>query len=112
MAASQRRGSDCDGSSRPGPLAEACVSRVTFPSLLFVYGWLRGGDQRCSIKDLLESGATHCFVSPRVALRWPQACGPLGAANPKSVSQADGSLRETHGSLTASLVLGGLDEET
>jgi hypothetical protein len=36
----------------------------------------------------------------------------LGAANPKSVSQADGSRRETHGSFTASLVLGGLDEET
>ena len=47
-----------------------------------------------------------------MALRWPQACGPLGAANQKSVSQADCSRRETHCSFTASLVLGGLDEET
>ena len=96
----------------PGPLAEARVSSATFPSLPCVYGWLRVGDQRCCIKVLLDSGATHCFISPRVALRWPQACGPLGAANPKSVSQADSSRRETHGSFTASLVLGGLDEET
>ena len=44
--------------------------------------------------------------------RSPQACGPLGAANPKSVSQADCSRRETHCSFTASLVLGSLDEET
>ena len=88
------------------------MSSATFPFLPCVYRWLQVGDQRCSIKVLLDSGATHCFVSPSVALRWPQACWPLGEANSKSVSQADGSRRETHSSFTVSLVLGSLDEET
>ena len=85
---------------------------ATLPSLPWGYRWFLVWDQHCSVKVLLYSGTTHCFVSPSVALCWPQACWPLGAANQKSVSQADSSSRETHGSFTTSLVLGCLDEET
>ena len=110
----QRRGGDHDGSHRPWSSSRgARVERdPPLPAVLCVYGWLRVRDQRCRIKVLLDSGTSHCSVSPCVALRWQQACGPLGAANPKSVSQADCSCWETHFSFTASLVLGGLDEET
>ena len=79
----------------PGFVAEAYLPCV--------FGWIRVGAQRCRIKVLLDSGATHCFVSPHLAARWPQACSQLLPSQPLC------SKRATEGGFGVSLVLGGLD---
>lgn len=79
----------------PGPVAEVHVSSAVFPSLTCMCGSLQVGDQRCKIKVLHYSGATDCFVSPRVALRWPHACGQLASHNPQFLyEEGQVSMRE------------------
>lgn len=76
-------------------MAEVHVSSAVFPSLTCMCGSLQVGDQRCKIKVLHYSGATDCFVSPRVALRWPHACGQLASHNPQFLyEEGQVSMRE------------------
>ena len=60
----------------PGFVAEA-YHPGSAASLPCVFCWIQVGEQLCRIKVLLNSGATHCFVSPHLAARWPQACSQL-----------------------------------
>ena len=93
-----------------GPRSAAAPPRPTLPR---VYGWLVTSAGRRRVKCLLDSGASHCFISPALAAQLGPACRrPLPAGHPPSVRQADGSLRATGGAVAAQLVLGGLDEET
>ena len=61
---------------------------------------------------MLDSGATHNLVSPRLAASWPQALRPAGPEHPAAVRQADGSSRATQGTLTVNLLLSTLAEST
>ena len=96
-----------------GPTAAAAAAPAgPSPSLPRVYGWLRVGDQRSRVLILLDSGATHNLVSPRLAARWPQARVPPGPEHPGAVRQADGTSRATQGTLRVDLLLGTLEEPT
>ena len=93
-----------------GPRADACAPR---PALPRVYGWLVTAAGRRRVKCLLDSGASHCFLSRALAAQLPSSCRrPSAAEHPSSVLQADGSSRPTGGAVEARLVLGGLDEDT
>ena len=89
------------------------VEGLPRPGLPRVYGWLITAGGRRRVKCLLDSGASHCFLSRALAAQLPAACRrPQPAGHPLSVTQADGSSRPTGGAVSARLVLGGLDEET
>ena len=55
----------------PGPASDASgatVSTAAFhTSLPRVFGWVGAGDARRRVKILLDSGASHCFVSRSLA---------------------------------------------
>ena len=96
-----------------GPTAAAAAAPAgPSPSLPRVYGWLRVGDQRSRVLILLDSGATHNLVSPRLAARWPQARVPPGPEHPGAVRQANGTSRATQGTLRVDFLLGTLEEPT
>ncbi len=68
---------------------------------------------RHRVKCLLDSGASHCFLSSALAAQLPPGGRRQPApGHPKSVRQADGSSRPAGGAVAAQLILGGLDEET
>ncbi len=68
---------------------------------------------RRRVKCLLDSGASHCFLSRALAVQFPPAGRrPPAPGHPQSVRQADGSSRPAGGAVAAQLILGGLDEET
>ena len=93
-----------------GPRDRAAPPRTELPR---VYGWLITPSGRRRVKCLLDSGASHCFLSRALAAQLPSSCRRSPAAgHPPAVRQADGSLRETGGAAQAQLLLGGLDEET
>ena len=93
-----------------GPRDTAAPPR---PSLPRVYGWIVTPAGRRRVKCLLDSGASHCFLSRALAAQLPPSCRrPPPADHPPSVRQADGSSRPAGGAIAAQLVLGGLDEET
>ena len=88
----------------------AGVPRAALPR---VYGWLVTPAGRRRVKCLLDSGASHCFLSRALAAQLPSSCRRQPqASHPPSVRQADGSTRPTGGVVAAQLLLGGLDEET
>ena len=96
--------------SKPGPSAGPVG-----PDLPRLYGWLATPAGRRRVKCLLDTGASHCFLSRALAAQLSSACRrPRPRAHPSmpsSVRQADGSSRPTGGAVEARLVLGGLDEK-
>ena len=93
-----------------GPRDTAAPPR---PSLPRVYGWLVTSAERQRVKFLLDSGASHCFLSRALAAQLPPSCHrPPPADHPPYIWQADGSSRPAGGAIATQLVLGGLDEET
>ena len=87
----------------------AYVPRQVLP---WVYGWLVTPAGRRRVKCLLDSGASHCFLSSALAAQLQWCRLPLPASHPSSVQQADCSTRRIGGVVAAQLLLGGLDEET
>ena len=92
-----------------GPRTDA-APRTTLPR---VYDWLVTSTGRRRVKCLLDSGASHCFLSRALAAQLPPAGRrPPSPGHPQSVGQADGSSRPAGGAVAVQLILGGLDEET
>ena len=114
--AAAARGGCSTPATPPGPASDASgatVSTAAFhTSLPRVFGWVGAGDARRRVKILLDSGASHCFVSRSLATSFGAAWARGHASGPFSVRPVGGVPLPLAGTLRVPLTLGTLREPT